>query len=124
MGFGGLIGPLYGKRAVDGARVLAFRVEKQHTNGMKNCHGGMLMAFADMAFGGAAPEALGMPWVTVRLLTDFVAGAELGDFVEGAGEIIGRDRDFYTARGRIWVGARTVMTGSGIFKLLTRASHG
>ena len=118
-GFGRQIGPLYQKNDTAGNYARAFLVSEHHTNGMNNCHGGMLMAFADTAFGHAVSmRRRNHYWVTVRLLTDFLAPAMLGDWVEGTGEIAGVDDDLFTVRGRIWCGDRTIMTGNGIFKAL------
>ena len=122
-GFGRQIGPLYEKIGSDGSYVRAFLVQEHHTNGMKNCHGGMLMAFADMAFGHAVTMAHHRYWVTVRLLTDFLSPAEIGDWVEGTGEITGDEGDFITVRGRIWCGGRTIMSGTGVFKALGERPH-
>lgn len=118
-GFGRSIGPLY-ERVVDGAYTRAFLVEEHHTNGLHNAHGGMLMSFADMAFGHAVSFHSSAWWVTVRLMCDFVSAAKLGDWVEGSGEIVGQEDDLYTVRGRIWVGERTLMTGMGVFKALAK----
>ena len=83
-GFGRQIGPLYERIGADGGYTRAFLVCEHHTNGMMNCHGGMLMAFADTAFGHAVSmKAREHYWVTVRLLTDFISAAKLGDWVEG-----------------------------------------
>jgi acyl-coenzyme A thioesterase PaaI-like protein len=57
-------------------------------------------------------------WVTARMVTDFVSAAKLGDWVEGTSELVGDLDGFYTVKGRIWVGERTVMTGTGVFKTL------
>ncbi|MDP1988907.1 hotdog domain-containing protein, partial [Phenylobacterium sp.] len=54
--------------------------------------------------------------VTVRLTTDFLSGAQMGDWVEGGSEIISEQDDIFTVRGRIWCGERTLMTGTGVFK--------
>jgi len=116
-GFVGQIGPIY-YFDDDDSFGRAFRVEDRHVNGMGNCHGGMLMAFADMAFGSAISYQLKRYWVTVRLLTDFMAGAQIGDWVEGTGEITGHDGDFYVVKGRIWTGEKTLMQGTGTFKAL------
>ena len=48
-GFGRVVGPMYERVNADKTYTRAFLVGEPHTNGMKNCHGGMLMAFADMA---------------------------------------------------------------------------
>ena len=50
-GFGRQVGPLFEKRDETGM-TRAFRVGEHHTNGMMNAHGGMMMTFADMAWGG------------------------------------------------------------------------
>lgn len=120
-GFGNRIGPMYERVLPDGSYTRAFLVDEHHTNGMKNCHGGMLMAFADMAFGHVVSLRSPGYWVTVRLMTDFVGAAALGDWVEGTGELVGRDGDLFTVRGRVWVGERIVMTGTGVFKSLGAA---
>ncbi len=117
-GFGRQIGPLYERQGDSLSYTRAFRVEEHHTNGMGNCHGGMLMAFADTAFGHVVTVAYHRYWVTVRLLTDFLSAAKLGDWVEGSAEITGDEEGFVTVKGRIWVGERAVMTGTGVFKAL------
>lgn len=118
-GFGRQIGPLYQKDNKDGTYARAFLVCEHHTNGMMNCHGGMLMAFADTAFGHAVSAMRhDHCWVTVRLVTDFISAAKLGDWVEGTATVVGVDDDLFTVQGRIWCGERTIMTGTGVFKTL------
>jgi acyl-coenzyme A thioesterase PaaI-like protein len=78
----------------------------------------MMMAFADMALGHAITLETSRFWVTVRMVTDFLEGAQVGDWVEGTGKITGRDHDFYTVAGRIWTGERTIMSATGVFKAL------
>jgi acyl-coenzyme A thioesterase PaaI-like protein len=114
-GFLRQIGPLY-RRQTDAGATMGFRVEPQHTNGMSSAHGGMLMSFADMAWGHVVSIETSSYWVTVRLNCDFIAGAKLGDWVEGAGEVLSREDSLYIVRGRIWVGERTLITGIGVFK--------
>jgi acyl-coenzyme A thioesterase PaaI-like protein len=116
-GFASHIGPLY-RRHSDSA--MGFRVEAHHTNGMSNAHGGMLMSFADMAWGHMVSVETSSYWVTVRLSCDFLSGAKLGDWVEGNAELLSRDGDLFVTRGRIWVGDKTLMTGQGIFKALDK----
>jgi hypothetical protein len=50
------------------------------------------------------------------MLTDFISPAKLGDWVEGTSEVVGKNGDLYTSRGRIFVGERIVLTGTGVFK--------
>ena len=117
-GFGRVVGPMYERVNADKTYTRAFLVGEPHTNGMKNCHGGMLMAFADMALGHAITLAENRYWVTVRMVTDFIDAATIGDWVEGTGKVAGRDGDLYTVTGRIWSRDRTIMTATGIFKAL------
>jgi acyl-coenzyme A thioesterase PaaI-like protein len=118
-GFGRQIGPLFEQRSGPGEAGLGFRVEEHHTNGLGNCHGGMLMSFADMAWGRIISLQKSYSWVTVRLMCDFLSGAKLGDWVEGQGELVGEEDLVFTVRGRIWSGERTLITGTGIFKALS-----
>jgi acyl-coenzyme A thioesterase PaaI-like protein len=117
-GFGRTVGPLYVKVQEGAADVMGFRVEAHHANGMNNCHGGMLMCFADMAWGRVIFKTRRTSWVTVRMLTDFLSGGQMGDWIEGSSELLSEQGDLYTVRGRIWCGDRTLMTGTGIFKAL------
>jgi len=118
-GFGRQVGPLYQRRASDGRiETRAFRVEEHHTNGMMNAHGGMLMTFADMAWGTAVETNDDTWWVTIRLVCDFLSGAKHGEWIEGAGEVISDTDGVHTVKGRIWSGDRTLMTGTGVFKVI------
>jgi acyl-coenzyme A thioesterase PaaI-like protein len=118
-GFGRQIGPFYEKTEADGRFTRAFLVAEHHTNGMGNCHGGMLMAFSDTVWGHpVGVKKRSHYWVTVRMLTDFVSAAKLGDWVEGTAEVVGEMEDLYTVKGRIWSGDRLIMTGTGVFKMV------
>ncbi len=117
-GFSNLIGPVFEKADNAGHYALGFRVAEQHTNGMDVCHGGMLMAFADLAFGRVISIQRLQYWVTVRMVTDFISSARVGEWVEGHATISAEDGDFITATGRVWVGDRTVLSGSGLFKCM------
>lgn len=78
------------------------------------------MAFADMALGHAITTRHHRYWVTVRLMTDFVRAAKIGDWVEGSGMIIGEEDGFTTVRGQVWTGDELLMSASGVFKALGR----
>jgi acyl-coenzyme A thioesterase PaaI-like protein len=115
-GFGRTVGPFYSSRDTStNIEVMAFRVEEHHANGMNNCHGGMLMSFADMAWGRVISNQREVGWVTVRLVTDFISPALMGDWVEGTSEIIAEDGDIFTVAGRFWSGDRMLMTGTGVY---------
>jgi acyl-coenzyme A thioesterase PaaI-like protein len=76
----------------------------------------MLMSFADVAWGQVVSIETSSYWVTVRLTLDFLASARLGDWVEGASEVLSTADSLYVVRGSIWSGERTLITGSGVFK--------
>lgn len=118
-GFGRQVGPLFEKRGEDGL-IRGFRVGEHHTNGMDNAHGGMLMTFADMAWGGAVESDEDTWWVTIRLVCDFLSGAKRGAWIEGQGEVVSQVDGIYTVKGRIWSGEKTLMTGTGIFKVIEK----
>ena len=115
-GFGRQVGPVFYKTWEPGKRTLGFRVGDQHTNGLKNAHGGMLMTLADVAWGNVISVERSSYWVTVRLTCDFLSSAKLGDWVEAGSEILGVEGDLYSVRGRVWCGERTLLTGTGLFK--------
>jgi acyl-coenzyme A thioesterase PaaI-like protein len=115
------LGPLYERTGKDGY-TRAFRVAPNHTDGEGVCHAGMLMSFADTTLGHAVTRARGPEWATVRLVTDFIAAAQLGEWVEGLGEVAGINGDLVVVRGRIWCGERTIMIGAGVFKMLKEAA--
>ena len=114
-GFGRQVGPLYRRLTSDGM-TMAFRVEEHHTNGKQNAHGGMLMTFADMAWGQIVSIETSSYWVTIRLMCDFLSSARIGDWVEGGGEVLSQENGVFLVRGRVWTGERELMTGAGIFK--------
>lgn len=123
-GFGRQIGPLFEKRA-KGCVTRAFRVGEHHTNGMMNAHGGMLMTFADLAWGAAVDKDDDTWWVTVRLVCDFLSGARHGSWVQGRGRVISTVDGVHTVDGRIWSNDQTLLTGTGIFKIIRRRDqHG
>ncbi len=115
-GFGTVAGPFFERRGPGGGYARAFRVGAHQTNGMGNAHGGMLLTFADMAFGHAVRMQRNLWWVTVRLTCDFLSSAQVGEWVEGAAEVIGEEDDLFAVRGRVWVDNRTILTGQGLFK--------
>ena len=117
-GFGGQCGPLYSREMADYRRVMGFRVDEHHTNGMKAAHGGMLMTFADIAWGNMVSVERSSFWVTIKLTCEFLSSARLGEWVEGGGEVLHVVDDVFTVSGKVWVDDRLVLTGSGVFKAL------
>jgi uncharacterized protein (TIGR00369 family) len=80
--FGWENGPIF-ERKDDTAHMRGFRVAERHINAGGMCHGGMTMTFADILLAMAVNAVWDGPFVTIRLTTDFIDAARLGDWVEG-----------------------------------------
>lgn len=115
--FGRLTGPFY-DRILGGELVRAFRVDERHVNGLMVAHGGMLLTFADIVLGTAVFRASKARAVTMRLVSDFLAPARLGDWVEGQAKVDRQTRTLIYASGALRVGHRPVLTMSGIFHVI------
>ena len=117
-GFDALIGPLW-RRPTPGGWTCAFRAEPKHANRRGVVHGGMLVTFADHALGMSVWTAVGeKPCATATLNADFVGAVRPGDWVECEAEITRVTNALVFVRGRLFVGERTVMTATGIWKRL------
>jgi len=93
-----------------------FRVMEKHTNVAGMCHGGMLMTFADIFLSRAVMDVAPFPFVTVRLTTDFIGPAKLGDWVEGTAIARGAGNKLVAVSGEIYTEQSIVGTVSGLFK--------
>lgn len=116
--FGRLIGPVHERREEDGTFVRALRIEDRHTNLGGMVHGGVLMSFADVVLGTVSYRHAGRPGASVRMVSDFVAPARVGDWLEGRGEVTKATRSIVFAAGELTVGERTILTMAGTYKLL------
>ena len=115
--FAEINGPLYGKVA-DGKLSVGFRVEARHCNPSGNCHGGMLMTFADMLLGMGSnfAEKLGRFLPTVNMTSDFLAPSPLGSWVEGQAEVLRVTRNLVFAQCLITADGTPSLRASGIMK--------
>jgi len=110
-------GPLHA-RAEHGKLWLGFRVEHRHCNPADNCHGGMLMTFADMAL------VLTVRWTnpntgmipTVSLSGDFLAAAPVGSWIETSGEVLRATRNMCFVQGVARADGTPILRWSGIGK--------
>lgn len=118
-GFNDFVGPLYQQQVSDTDWTFWFTPEQRHLNGGGAVHGGMLMSFADHVLGKIVWEAVDQqPCVTMSLNCDFVAGGKLGEKIEGSAQITRKTRSVIFVKGELTQGGRTVMTASGIWKLI------
>lgn len=117
--FTDLVGPFWEKREA-GRLWRGIRIEARHGNRLGIAHGGLLLSFADVLLGAALRHAQDRPRpaVTVKLATDLMSAARVGDWLEGEGEVTRAGRSLVFVRGRAYVGRRTVLTAEGVFQLL------
>ena len=114
------LGPWYCRRDEHGRIVLAIRVDERHTNNRHIAHGGLLLTLCDTALGIvlSGSREPPQPMVTVNLVSNFVAGARPGDWLEAHVEVtrIGTRLAYGTCR--LMVQDRCIMTATGIFALM------
>ena len=116
--FAYFVGPVL-ERLEDGKRAFAFRANQRHANDRGVVHGGMLVTFADQAFGEMVLDSVGRKLcATIQLNTHFIAAVQIGDFVEGRAEMVRVTRSLVFVRGMLAVGDRTVAAIDGIWKVL------
>jgi acyl-coenzyme A thioesterase PaaI-like protein len=117
--FTDLVGPFWEKR--EGGRLWrGIRIEARHCNRLGITHGGLVLTFADTLLGAGMRHGLGSPrpGVTVKLSTDLMSAARVGDWLEGEAEVTRAEGGLVFVRGRGYVGRRTVFTSEGVFQLL------
>ena len=113
-------GPFFHKLNEDGSFEHAFYALKRHCNGMGIVHGGMLTTFLDGLLARAVFTGTGSTSVTVHLSVDFLSMARAGDWVFGDAHVTRKTRDLIFVEGRVHVGGRDVLRGSGLFKPVRR----
>lgn len=118
-GFNAYVGPFYGKALGDGSVHFFVDMRPEHMNGAGHPHGGFLMAFADAVLGTAVNVAIdGAASATMTLNTDFVATVADLTRLEGEAEVTRRTRSVVFVQGRVYAGDKTLLTATGIWKVL------
>lgn len=115
--FGWENGPIFERRTGDQIQ-RGFRVSDWHINAGGMCHGGMMMTFADILLASAVKAVADPPFVTVRLTTDFIDAAFLGEWVEGTAISSPIEGGLVPVSCKMMAEGRLVASASGIFKLL------
>ena len=114
------IGPFYFRQEEDGSYRCAFVSEHKHLNGGGMLHGGLLMSFADFALFAIARDHLEGMGVTVAFNSEFVSAGPANALIEATGEVTKAARSILFVRGKIFSGADTIMTFSGIIKKIRK----
>ncbi|MGF1606651.1 MAG: PaaI family thioesterase [Rhodothalassiaceae bacterium] len=113
--FGKANGPIY-HREDEAGWARGFRVEDKHCNAGRVAHGGMLMTFADILLAQAVLKQTPPPFVTLRLVSDFVAPAPLGAWVEGTARVIRSTREIVFVEGMVFADGAPSLNVSALFK--------
>lgn len=113
-------GPLYIRH--EGSLVLlGFRVERRHTNLLGSCHGGMLATFCDMLLPITVHRKsaeVGMRFLpTVNLAIDYLAPAQLGQWVQGEADVLRVTRTLVFAQGLVTADGVPCVRTSGILRI-------
>lgn len=87
-------------------------------------HGGLLVSFADALLAMAVYRVSRRAPITVRLTSDFIASAKLGDWVEGTSTVSKADDDVIFVKADIYVADKTVLAAQGVFKAQSRTMSG
>jgi uncharacterized protein (TIGR00369 family) len=113
------VGPFFYCK-VEGELQLGMRACQKHANGNGSVHGGVLLAFADYAATMLALSGVEETCVTVSLNSDFLAGANLGDWIEGSGEVIKRTGSLTFLRGQLAVDGKPILTFQSVLRRLQK----
>ncbi len=119
-GFNSYVGPLYRLSDLEDGAVtrFAFAAAEHHMNGAGTIHGGMLMTFMDVSMSRTSRLISGaQSCSTVSLTCDFVGPGKLGDIVESRVRVTRRTRTIVFLSSEIVSGDRTLMVGSGVWKI-------
>ncbi len=116
-------GPMFHRRNDDGGLTHAFFVLPRHCNSMGIVHGGMLSTFFDGVVAGAVGRVTGGMSVTVHLSLDFLSMARAGEWVYGEGRVTRQTRDLVFCEGRIFIGDKDILRGSGVFKPMKKKAE-
>jgi uncharacterized protein (TIGR00369 family) len=109
----------------DGSVEVGLLANERHANEYGAVHGGVMMMLADAAL------CMNSRWpdpdegaITVQMNTDFVDGAQIGEFLETRSTVVRRTGSFSFMHCEVHVGGRVVLAASGIIKRLLPRSDG
>lgn len=119
VGFNRFVGPLFRLPDEGETRRFAFVVGDKHMNSFGTVHGGMLMAFMDVAMSKSARAAAGdaESCSTVSLNCDFVGPGKLGDVVEARVQVTRRAKTMVFLSGELVAGDRKLLVATGLWKV-------
>lgn len=123
-GFLGLVGPVWARDVANGTGRFRFQAAPKHRNRVGVVQGGMLMTFADKALGTTARwDDLDRAQVTIQLDVQFIDSVQIGETVEINCRILKRTRRLAYMDGIMTVGARTVASARGVWRIMPAKSE-
>lgn len=117
-GFIGHNGPFFIRREEDDL-AFGFRVAAHHCNPFGTCHGGWIASAMDMVLPLTARLRGGLEnnfLFTVSMTLDYLGAANLGDWVEGRGEILRLTGRMVFVQGILTIDGDPCARGSGVFR--------
>ncbi|KMS53307.1 PaaI family thioesterase [Sphingobium cupriresistens] len=118
-GFLGHNGPIYARR-VDDTVLFGCRVLPYLCNPMGVVHGGWVATLFDVILPLTARYTAGFEerfLLTVQMGVDYLAGAKLGDWIEGRAQVLRTTRRMIFIQGTLEVDGALTARGSGIFRI-------
>jgi len=106
----------------DNGLIVGIRIEERHINGINIAHGGVLSTLADVALSLQLhmSEKPRLDIATVTLNTNFLAGAQLGQWVEAHARIDRKGKRTGYCSGHIIAGDTKLMTMSAVFAIIRK----
>jgi len=117
VGYIALSGPYYWRRRDDGGYDYGFLSDERHANPNRVLHGGALTTFLDTILGHAVVKAARRPCATIALNTQFVAGAPIGQWIQGEVRVQKLTRTLAFMEGEAQAGDTRLITATAIFKV-------
>ena len=120
VGFNRFVGPFFRLPDGDGGAIrrFGFVIGDKHMNAAGTVHGGMLMAFVDMAMGQTSRlEMAGAGGSTVSLNCDFVGPGRLHDVVEARVRVTRRARTMIFLTAELFADDRPLLLATGLWKV-------
>ncbi|MBV8800010.1 MAG: PaaI family thioesterase [Alphaproteobacteria bacterium] len=117
-GFNKFVGPLYRLPDEEGRALYVFQIGPKHMNAAGTVHGGMLMAFADVAMSRTARLVTGAGTCsTVSLVCDFLRPGRLGEVVEARVRVTRKARTLVFLAAELCGETDLLLTASGTWKI-------
>jgi len=113
-----LVGPIFEK--VEGDYRIGLFVDERHVNARGFCHGALLAMLADIELGRvlARSETPRLNLVTVNLGLSYLASAELGEWLEAAGQIDRLGKRLAYSSGFVSANGKPVLRAVGVFQVI------